>query len=133
MKLYIPTIGDKLRLIKPWSFTLYNEHRNYNLMYFYDYWKIDEYGKHTQHFGYKAEVDLVKLDKNCILTIDRIYIRKGAKDFDSVSFYLTLPDGRTSTMPISIEQYSGSKPRRQRLRFWAKLHEVNKIEFEMVI
>ena len=44
-----------------------------------------------------------------VLTIDRIYIRKGANDYSSLSFWALLP---------------GDK---KRFRFWAKLHDVNEI------
>lgn len=45
------------------------------------------------------------LPKGSVLTVDRIYIRKGAADFDSISFWLV-----------------GSK-----LKFWARLDNVNEI------
>lgn len=31
MKFYVPSIGDKLYLLEPWTFTLHNEHRNTSL------------------------------------------------------------------------------------------------------
>lgn len=50
------------------------------------------------------------LKKGSTLKVDRIYIRKGASDFSSISFYVTL----------------GSK----KYRFWAKLDDCNKIVFK---
>ena len=50
-----------------------------------------------------------------VLTVDRIYVRKGASDFSSITFnYIGAPKG------------SG------RVRFWAKLADVNTIEFDLV-
>lgn len=45
-----------------------------------------------------------------ILTVDRIYIRKGAQDFSSLSFWAQIPMDK------------------KRFRFWAKLSDVNEIE-----
>lgn len=28
MKFYVPTLGDKIYLLEPWTFTLYSEYRN---------------------------------------------------------------------------------------------------------
>lgn len=51
----------------------------------------------------------VKLDAGTILDIDRVYIRKGARSFSSLSFI------------IKNGPFKGA-------RFWAKLPDVNKIE-----
>jgi len=57
----------------------------------------------------------VTLKAGQALSIDRVYIRRGASDFSSITFnYLGAPKG------------SG------RVRFWAKLADVNMIEFEQV-
>lgn len=50
------------------------------------------------------------LPKGTVLTIDRIYIRKGAGEYSSLSFWALIP---------------GDK---KRFRFWAKLDDVNRIE-----
>lgn len=50
--------------------------------------------------------------KGTVLKIDRIYIRKGLEDFSSLTF-TTKPEGM-----------------KKQVRFWAKLADVNKIEFE---
>jgi hypothetical protein len=49
--------------------------------------------------------DILPIDT--VLRIDRIYIRNGASDFDSISFYAEIPKIK-------------SKP-----RFWAKLVDIN--------
>lgn len=53
------------------------------------------------------------------LQIGRIYIRKGAKDFSSISFDVT-----QSPLPI----LAGTK--KSNRRFWAKLTDCNKMEIE---
>lgn len=47
------------------------------------------------------------------------HIRKGASEYSSITFYLT---GTTHPLLIS----------RKALRFWVKLDEVNKMEFNLV-
>lgn len=54
--------------------------------------------------------------KDTILTVDRIYIRKGGEQFSSITF---------RTASTTITQLKKKKP-----RFWAKLYEVNTIECE---
>lgn len=50
----------------------------------------------------------ITLGVDTILKVDRVYIRKGAKDFSSLTFF------------IKSGPYKGA-------RFWAKLNEVNQI------
>lgn len=53
----------------------------------------------------------VYITEGCTLTVDRIYIRKGASEYDSVSFFV-----------------EGLAPKK--IRFWAKLDDCNNIEFK---
>jgi len=132
MRLFIPELGTRLRLIQPWSFNLYCESRNDSLLWHYEYFKRNEQGRKLDtNFKYNDIVDKLKLDIGCILKVDRIYIRKGANKYSSVTFHLTLPDGRKSTKPLQ-QWHADLKPRRIPLRFWAKLNEVNTIECEIV-
>jgi hypothetical protein len=109
MKLYIPEIGDVIKLRKDWEFTLYNESRNvrlfeaFNIEYVNRYYAMDNIPAHN-----------VKLPKNTELKIDRVYIRKGAADYSSLSFFI-------QSHP-SDDNFKGA-------RFWAKLSDVNEIEF----
>jgi len=154
MKMYIPELGDRIVLTKDWSFQLFNEHRNSGLINLLGVkFKGDYYvynGKQYFHasktengcyiFGVESEdgdfkkwnrcdvingrvpgVTFVKetgievsLKAGQVLTVDRIYVRKGASDFSSITFnYIGAPKG------------SG------RVRFWAKLADVNTIEFDL--
>lgn len=58
----------------------------------------------------------VTLPKGTILKFDRIYIRKGASDYSSITFY-----AKDMIKPNTKKKYSP--------RFWAKLSDCNQIEF----
>lgn len=61
------------------------------------------------------------LPTGSLLSIDRIYIRKGVSDYSSITFYLK----ETTWAPLA-------KKKKGATRFWAKLRDVNQIEFEHV-
>jgi hypothetical protein len=50
------------------------------------------------------------------LRISRVFIRKGSEDYDSVTFY-----GGVCHLGVI-----------HKVRFWAKLEDVNKIEYEVI-
>lgn len=130
MKLQIPKIGQKIILMQDWYFKLYAEYRNRSLMmqtgleekecsiltYTWrrnpqdrvaiEPWVFQETGLSWREFV---------IPEKTVLTIDRIYIRKGQQEFDSVSF--TIP--KCKAFP-------------KRTRFWAKLDDVNNIHFEFL-
>jgi hypothetical protein len=140
---YIPEIGDEIKLVADWTFDLYNEDRNSTLMeVMHDpreaTWSGDE------NFGSLP----CTIPAGAILKIDRIYIRKGLGEYSSLSFLWK--DMRTNSRveeriascvqpsrslfgsPERISlPYLVKKPARP-VRFWAKLNDVNKIEFEQV-
>lgn len=114
MKLHIPEIGDKLRLIEPWAFRLHAEHRNLGI-YERMGWSLPGWSE----LGMASH--RIKLPKDTVLKVDRIYIRKGGADFSSLTFNITDCPG--------IPQLAEKKgPRR---RFWAKLEDCNLIEYEV--
>jgi len=131
MRLYIPEIKDQITLTKDWEFTLYPENRNEKFgvklglaeetdKHYRGVFWAGEFSSHQCH-DYNREQERwvynllfsVKLEKGTILQIDRIYIRKGKgkSEYSSITFY------------IKNGPYKGA-------RFWAKLKEVNEIEFE---
>lgn len=151
MKMYIPEIGDKIVLSEDWTFRLFDEGRNSSLFTllnvkargahfikggkkFYGGAFNHVWGWHSDdgerlivenYFDYargitKNGITLVEdqgtpvtLKAGQVLSVDRVYIRRGAKDYSSVTFnYIGAPKG------------SG------RIRFWAKLDDVNNIIFE---
>jgi len=113
MKLYIPSIGDIIVLTKDWEFNLYDEYRNDTLYILSGGTpKINQYRQFERSGSMK-----VTLKKDTVMSINRIYIRKGKKELDSVSF---------------VVKQSPSFPPRTKIRFWAKLEDVNNIEFELL-
>lgn len=114
MKLFIPPIGTKLKLIQPWTFHLYWERRNQIAFKLFvpdlSPKKVDWYGMSKQEFKE------ITLPIGTILSLDRIYIRKGSKAFDSLTFrMLEHPDMK-----------------KKKARFWAKLSECNQLDVEVV-
>jgi len=73
----------------------------------------------------------VTLPAGTVLAIDRIYIRKGASDFSSITFYAK--ELGEVTMPGSRWSWGNPKStKRKAQRFWAKLTDCNNIEFEIL-
>jgi hypothetical protein len=119
-RLSIPTIGTVLTLTDDWTFPLQPEYRNqaaYELLT----------GK---AFIGRAYDDLVKdtkmvtLPKGSKLKVDRIYIRKGASDYDSITFWLTdCPNKKWAP-----KKAGGTATLRG--RFWVRLTDANGVMFE---
>jgi len=127
MKLFIPAIGDKICLTKAWTFHLHDEKRNAAL-WSYLFPDDEDIGTYSHAYAgdwvggawvrrYKYKPREITIPKGSVLTVDRLYVRKGAKDFDSISFFLT------KDSPLKNKKV---------LRFWAKLNDVNKIECKLV-
>ena len=110
-RMYIPSIGFKFKLIQDWNLTLYAEHRNVNFATKIGIEGTDPSTKYSWRVGFKDTV--ISIPKDTVLKVARIYIRVGAKDFDSVTFTVVQsPD----------KKFKG--------RFWAKLKDVNQMIFE---
>ena len=107
MKLYVPEIGDKLKLTSDWWFKLHYEYRNASLINRY---LPDKFA----HSIREREVDFPLL-AGSVLEVDRIYIRKGNSEYSSITFKL---------ISTPSETVKG-------VRFWAKLKDCNNIEFEV--
>lgn len=139
-KLYIPEISDVVTLTSDWTFDLYNESRNESLM------ELTGDDRKTAWSGITSAP--CTIPSGAQLKIDRVYIRKGLSEFSSVSFLWV---GKRLPARTEMEDrweyvggYDWSKPShtQQRelravavkipakpIRFWAKLADVNKIEF----
>lgn len=121
MKLYIPSLGDCLKLTAPWRFDLYNEDRNQTLM--------DAMGD-TREIAWGDITSIpCEIPVGEILKVDRIYIRKGHDEFSSITFFWQ--GKRTQPKVIECWGRTAKKPARP-VRFWAKLEDANRIEFELV-
>lgn len=112
IKLFIPTIGAKIKLAEDWTFTLFDEYRNEALI-------KAEVGEYKRKWGGTAEaIKEVTIPEGTTLTVDRIYIRKGVGNYDSITFNI-----RKGSCP--------NKPEYEKTRFWAKLSDVNRIQCEV--
>jgi hypothetical protein len=145
--LHIPHLGTALTLAQDWTFNFFNEHRNDGLRraaglrvpheLVTDFWQLNAVERENviQKSGWRlASGGLPKesyeihgrschpltLPAGTLLTIDRIYIRKGQESFDSVTFWL-----KAKLVPITIN----GRPLKKSVRFWAKLDDVNMIQF----
>lgn len=84
MKLYIPDVGDSIKLSKDWEFKLYDEYRNRTLINYFEL-------TYPRNSDYVFEFKHVTLPAGIVLTVDRIYIRKGRVDtaeYSSVTFVI---------------------------------------------
>lgn len=97
---YIPKIGDEIELSEPWEFKLFREQRNK---------KLFAYLGIAEEVNYQTRNKFIKtiLQKGTRLKIERIYIRVGQEEFDSITFLIT---------NVTIKH----KP-----RFWVKLEDAN--------
>jgi hypothetical protein len=131
---YIPALGTEVVLAEDWSFHVVNDHRNAKLVQalslaplpgstpgigiWNGYYPLGTYPapspseRYTVWAQTRAAGVTACLPKGTWLKIDRIYIRKGAKDFDSVTFYGRLLNSKKS------------------FRFFAKLVDVNAMVVE---
>ena len=111
-RITIPTIGTEITLEEDWRFGLFPEDRNDKL------WKMIV---GTDPPGWRESLVMcengvfspVTLPAGTVLIVDRIYLRKGGSDFDSITF--------------RIKECPSNKALAKK-RFWAKLHHVNLIK-----
>jgi hypothetical protein len=83
----------------------------------FEEWKKTTYDKWLKEYlEWKKENDFytITFDAGTQLKVDRIFIRKGAAEFDSVTF--------------NVVTINGNKAKK--LRFWVKLDDANELEFE---
>lgn len=126
MKVFVPTIGSELVLSKACPVTIYSEQRNSAFLKAMGI-KMDNSHISTRHENltvenqslvdkYHANISLkavsITIPAGTILKVNRIYVRQGAEDFDSMTFFcvggMNFPKGR----------------------FWLKLSDVNNFNIE---
>jgi len=119
-RILIPTVGTVFTLQHPWALVIMGEYRNRKFL------------DSLKAFGLKNDAGTFKQEGSSIgghthtlkgnetvfpagtkLKVDRIYIKKGASAFDSITFILKKGD-----FP-GFPKLNG--------RFWAKLYDVNRI------
>lgn len=113
----VPEIGTVLKLAKDWTFRLHYESRNNDLRkqlglkeYTYDWRRTKEPGPEEITIKTGAE-----------MSVNRIYIRQGGKDYSSLTFYLS-PKATVEHVATKTTVVTKGK-----CRFWAKLGDVNKM------
>jgi hypothetical protein len=125
MKMYIPQIGDTIQLTADWCFSLYNEDRNETLIRFIGDSRIDG----MDNWRRTITAEPFTMPAGSKLKVDRIYIRKGQDDFSSITFFWVdkriEPRFETVTWSSKPQKYP-ARP----VRFWARLEDVNNIEFD---
>ena len=124
MNIFIPPLGTKLELEEPWTFKLYEEYRNSTFIA-----SLKENGYELGNQLPKAPwiyattlLGEFRLPTGTKLTVKRIFIRQGSKDYDSVSFHCSFSGICPDLM--KSEDIKG--------RMWAKLADVNKIKAKLV-
>ena len=104
MQLYIPKLGDKLVLTAPWGFTLFCEKRNLRFIktlvkegrileadalkgFPVRRWNNTPITSINEaYYGNNDPLVYLTLPCNSELIVDRIFIRKGASNFNSATF-----------------------------------------------
>lgn len=141
MRVMIPDVGEVFVLKKDWEFTLHNEYRNGDTRDALGLTETPEYMKvqrdhdlraiGREYFVAKAAFAAlswkVTLPAGTALRVDRVYIRKGASSFSSLSFYIE--ECPLDALTPAKKEGGFKKGRR---RFWAKLDDVNTMEIEDV-
>lgn len=119
-RFFVPEIGTVVRLAKDWTFRLHYEYRNEKLLELFGRsfsWRGLDYNDHGKKVGD------VTLKAGAELSVNRVYIRQGAGDFSSITFYLS---------PKSVIVIGKSEiVSKGKVRFWAKLSDVNKMEVQV--
>ena len=142
-QLFIPEIGTEIILTEDWTFDLYDETRNEAAVVYYELWDIlgqlrkEYYAKQNairnvfpfDRAAYNAIQEPcipVVVPKGTTLKIDRIYIRKGISEYSSVTFIM-----KGATPKVFMSRHGYERKCGRSIRFWARLSDVNKIQFEL--
>lgn len=124
MKFFVPAVGYQIVLAADWNFSLYLEDRNDTCLKLlapkvYEDVKSNWHNRSKSGKGWPLDYkhESVMLPKGTKLEIDRVYVRtankakEGSDNYDSITFKVV-----------------GEK---SKVRFWAKLEDVNNIEYEL--
>ena len=115
MKFFVPPLKTVFRLKQTWNFELHYETRNETLWNLFSAIPMEGYFNrlYSQRRRLRCDVCLSPDDE---LTVDRIFIRKGSSEYNSVTFR-----GKV--------KYDGVY---HNVRFWVPLSDVNGIEMEVI-
>lgn len=116
MKLFIPSIGDQIRLTADWEFAVFFESRNYDFLS-----RLRPGIKYGRHGGELPSI-MMTLPRGTVLGVDRIYIRKGGEAFDSLTFFIKTVPGDEKRAKIKhrfVErQYGNGMTGRERIKYY---------------
>jgi hypothetical protein len=118
-KLAIPELGQKLLLQNDLEVEIYLEYRNEKFLgQINPDWLLSSANRYYN--SGRMPKHRVMLPAGTLLTVDRIYIRKGSSDYNSVTFSHTRTDKalRSSRLPTG--------------RFWISLKQANELDVEFV-
>lgn len=144
IRLYVPQLGDQIRLTQDWTFKLHVESRNEKLFKFLkgseetrttivnSHYINPLTGKPHEYIQTTRHPRMVTLREGCLLKVDRIYIRQGQEGFDSITFYLMeIPESMKDEVNLSGKKAPFEKKAVKTLaRFWVKVADANNIYFE---
>jgi hypothetical protein len=111
--LMVPGISTVMKLAKDWTFRLHKECRNNDM--------LGLFGKSSTWKDSGEVAGDVTIKAGAELSVNRVYIRQGADEFSSYTFFLK--KGATVEMDGKIVVTNG----KGKVRFWAKLSDVNKM------
>jgi len=111
---FVPDIGTVVRLKEDWTFRLYSESRN-----------RDAFDAVGMEYNPRSHEELT-IKAGSALKVDRVYIRKGAKEYSSITF-------NVQKGPENVAVAAGREHvfKKKGVRFWAKLSDVNKMVVEV--
>lgn len=120
-QLFIPSIGDRLTIVSPWSFDLYLEHRNISFAKVHGHCKLDaSWNIYINSNSRKLARVTHTMEPGTVLECDRIYIKSTSKSaktpedsYDSITWKVVVND-----KPVKAQ------------RFWVKLADCNGMTFD---
>lgn len=141
-------IGDRIQLLQDWTFEFLPEDRNATLAVWAgmeDEFQRIQRMSHTSLYAFNGNnwtwigpYLTATIPAGSILKVDRVYIRKNAADYSSITFLLE--NQRAEFGPTERWRYKGqdqyekvtvNKPKRT-VRFYAHLRFVNAIDAEIL-
>lgn len=133
MKFFVPALGTKFKLTKPWQFILFNEYRNRSILTSFGSLANEMNSVQIKRRIWSASTEEKAfefvLPANTVMGVDRIYIRKGGEDFSSIT--LKIFETSHPFVLFSCKKKNGEfSP--AKARFWVKLCDFNKIEADIV-
>lgn len=135
MRMFVPELGTVIVLERDWPLTVHDETRNLSV---YDDLAAEAgvplrfVGTSNSWRSHDGPGLPLVLPAGTELRVDRIYIRKGAEDFSSLTFII-----ESTTHPVLAGSYAGqprvgARAASRKRRFWAKLEDVNRMEIRDV-